>query len=66
MLFTDWIKYREEEENRDTKQRQRQNMAAGNKNGGKTIERLHSFTDFFFLTNANCYRHKEKRQDVYE
>jgi hypothetical protein len=44
ILFTDWMKYIEEEENRNMKQRQRQNMAAGNKNGGKAIERLYPFT----------------------
>jgi hypothetical protein len=42
------MKYREEEENRNTKQRQVQNMAAENKNSGKTIERLHPFTECFF------------------
>jgi len=46
------MKYREEEENRNTKQRQRQNMAAENKNGGKTIERLHPFTECFFFQPA--------------
>ena len=54
---------------KNTKQRQRQNTAAENKNGGKTIERLHPFTEsfsFFFLTSATCYQHKEKRPDVYE
>lgn len=45
ILFTDWMKYREEEENRNMKQRQRQNMTAENKNGGKEIERLHPFTE---------------------
>jgi hypothetical protein len=39
------MKYREEEENRNTKRRQRQNMAAENKYGGKAIERLHPFTE---------------------
>jgi hypothetical protein len=42
------MKYREEEEYRNTKQRQRQDMAAENKNGGENIERLPSFTKFFF------------------
>lgn len=45
VLFTDWMKYREEEENRNTKQRQRQNMTAENNNSGKVIERLHPFTE---------------------
>jgi hypothetical protein len=62
------MKYREEEGKKNTKQRQRQNTAAENKNGGKTIERLHPFTESFsfFLTSATCYQHKEKRPDVYE
>jgi hypothetical protein len=39
------MKYREEEENRITKQRQRQNMAAENKKSGKAIEKLHPFAE---------------------
>jgi len=39
------MKYREEEENRNTKQRQRKNMAAENKCGGKAIEKLHPYTE---------------------
>jgi hypothetical protein len=38
------MKYGEEKENRGMKQRQRQNMPAGNKNGRKAIERLYTFT----------------------